>query len=42
MAIIKLQNFSKSYGKTLAVNNINFGLNKGDIVCFVVKNSQSN
>ncbi|NMD38364.1 MAG: ABC transporter ATP-binding protein [Christensenellaceae bacterium] len=38
MSIIKVKNFSKSYGKTLAVNNVSFEVNKGDIVGFVGKN----
>lgn len=38
MGIIEIKNFSKYYGKFLAVDNINISVNKGEIVGFVGKN----
>lgn len=38
MSVIEIKNFSKSYGKTLAVDNISLSVEKGEIVGFVGKN----
>jgi ABC-2 type transport system ATP-binding protein len=36
--IIKVENLTKKYGKFIAVDNISFTINKGDVVGFVGKN----
>ncbi len=38
MSLIEIQNFSKSYGTFMAVNDISMEIRKGDIVGFVGKN----
>jgi len=38
MSVIEINNFSKNYGKTLAVDDISLSVEKGEIVGFVGKN----